>query len=187
MQPELEIQPLRLSDVKVLRTRQRRDDRGMFSEVFSRRAFAEAGLPFDFVQDNQSASVAVGTVRGLHYQATPFAQDKLIRVLRGRIYDVAVDLRRSSPTFMEWVSFELSAEDASQLLIPAGFAHGFCTLEPDTHVFYKVSNFYAPAHDFGVRWNDPELAIDWPVNEENAVLSDRDAGLPLIRDVNHWF
>jgi dTDP-4-dehydrorhamnose 3,5-epimerase len=187
MQPELEIQPLRLSDVKVLKTRKRVDSRGIFSEVYSRRTFAEAGLSFDFVQDNQSVSTALGTIRGLHYQRAPWAQDKLIRVLRGRIFDVAVDLRRASPTFMEWVSFELSAEAGNQILIPAGFAHGFCTLEPDTHVFYKVSNFYAPSHDHGIRWNDPEIAIDWPVNEDNAVLSDRDATLPLIRDVEHWF
>ena len=187
MQPELEIQPLRLSGVKVLRTRQRKDNRGMFSEVYSRRTFAEAGLSFDFVQDNQSVSAVAGTVRGLHYQTKPWAQDKLIRVVRGRIYDVAVDLRRSSPTFKQWVSFELSADDGNQILIPAGFAHGFCTLEPDTHVFYKVSNFYAPSHDSGIRWNDPDLAIDWPVQEGAAVLSDRDAKLPFIREVKSWF
>ena len=187
MHSELEIQPLRLGDVKILRTRVRTDSRGTFSEVYSHRTFSDAGLPFVFVQDNQSVSRAVGTIRGLHYQTSPWAQHKLIRVLRGRIYDVAVDLRRSSPTFKQWVSFELSAEDGQQILIPAGFAHGFCTLEPDTQVFYKVSNFYAPSHDFGIRWDDPELAIDWPVGPEKAVVSDKDSTLPFASQVEHWF
>lgn len=187
MQPELEIQPLRLGEVKLLRVRRNADHRGTFSEVFSRRTFAQAGLPVEFVQDNESASPTAGTVRGLHYQAEPYAQTKLIRVVRGRIYDVAVDLRRSSPTFLNWISVELSADDGTQLLVPAGFAHGFCTLEPDTHVLYKVTDFYAPRHEFGVRWNDPDLAIDWPVKEGNAIVSDKDAVLPLARHVEHCF
>ena len=187
MQPDLEIQPLRLSDVKVVKARSRADRRGSFCEVYSHRTFGEAGLSFDFVQDNQSISTAAGTVRGLHYQTSPWGQDKLVRVLRGRILDVVVDIRRSSPTFLEWVKFELSADDGNQLLIPIGFAHGFCTLEPDTHVLYKVSNYYAPSHEFGIRWDDPQLAIDWPVQRDRAVLSEKDAKLPLIRDVEHWF
>ena len=139
------------------------------------------------MQDNHSVSLAAGTVRGLHYQIVPWAQDKLVRVLRGKIYDVAVDLRRSAPTFLNWVSIELSADDGNQLLIPAGFAHGFCTLEPDTHVLYKVTNFYAPRHEFGIRWNDPDLAIDWPVKEDSAIVSDKDATLPFARQAEHWF
>jgi dTDP-4-dehydrorhamnose 3,5-epimerase len=187
MTSDLEIQPLRLDGVKVLRTKVWEDSRGSFSEMYSRRTFAEAGLSLDFVQDNESVSKAAGTVRGLHFQTNPWAQDKLVRVLRGRIYDVAVDIRRSSPTFKQWVAFELAAGDGNQLLVPAGFAHGFCTLEPDTHVLYKVTNFYAPSHDCGIRWNDPELGIDWPVDEEKAVLSDKDAKLPLLRDAAALF
>jgi dTDP-4-dehydrorhamnose 3,5-epimerase len=187
MQLELEIESLRLSGIKLLRTRIHADRRGTFSELYSRRTFAAAGLSLDFVQDNYSVSTAAGTVRGLHYQAPPWAQGKLIRVLRGRIFDVAVDLRKSSPTFLNWISIELSADDGSQLLIPVGFAHGFCTLEPDTHVLYKVTNFYAPAHDCGIRWNDPDLAIEWPVSEDRAIVSEKDVMLPIARDVERWF
>lgn len=187
MQSELEIKSLRLSGIKLLRPRTYADRRGTFSELYSRRTFAAAGLSLDFVQDNYSVSAAAGTVRGLHYQAAPWAQDKLIRVLRGRILDVAVDLRRSSPTFLNWTSIELSADDGSQLLIPVGFAHGFCTLEPDTHVLYKVTNFYTPAHEYGIRWNDPDLAIAWPVSEDRAIVSEKDVMLPPAQHVQHWF
>jgi dTDP-4-dehydrorhamnose 3,5-epimerase len=183
----MQIQSLQIPEVKVLRPRTLIDRRGSFSEVYSRRTFAEASLPCNFVQDNQSVSTATGTVRGLHYQALPWAQDKLVRVLRGRIYDVAVDIRKSSPTFLRWVSCELSADDGAQILIPAGFAHGFCTLEPDTYVLYKVTNFYAPDHEHGIRWNDPDLAIDWPINADRATVSEKDAVLPLAHHVEHWF
>ncbi len=182
----LDVQPLALPDVKIIRTRRLTDSRGVFSETYSRRTFHEAGIALEFVQDNHSVSTAAGVVRGLHYQGQPFAQDKLVRVVRGRIFDVAVDIRRSSPTFSKWVAAELSADQWNQMLIPAGFAHGFCTLEPDTEVIYKVTNFYAPEHDFGIRWNDPELAIAWPVLDNNAALSEKDAGLPFFKDVTHW-
>jgi len=185
--PDLDVRALRIPDIKVITARKWNDHRGWLSETFSRRAFAEAGLPFDFFQDNQSFSIEPGTVRGLHYQTTPWAQDKLIRVLSGRIYDVVVDIRRASTTFLQWISYELSADNGHQIFVPAGFAHGFCTLEPSTQVLYKVTNFYAPDHERGIRWNDPELAIDWPINEDRAIISEKDAVLPLVRHVKSWF
>jgi dTDP-4-dehydrorhamnose 3,5-epimerase len=149
--------------------------------------YAEAGIDLDFVQDNPSLSRASGTIRGLHYQGHPFAQDKLIRVVSGRIFDVAVDIRRSSPTFGKWVGVEISADKWNQVLIPVGFAHGFCTLEPDTEVIYKVTNYYSRQHDFGIRWNDPDLKVGWPVPESQAHLSEKDEQLPSFQDVVHWF
>ncbi len=163
------------------------DARGSFSETYHRARFAEHGIDLDFVQDNQSSSVAVGTVRGLHFQSPPMAQDKLVRVLRGRIIDVAVDIRRSSTTYGQWVAEELSAENRKQLLVPIGFAHGFCTLEADTHVLYKVTNHYSPAHDLGIAWDDPDLAITWPVTAANAVLSDKDAKMPRFKSLPAYF
>ena len=147
----------------------------------------EAGLSFNFVQDNHSLSRDVGTVRGLHFQSEPFAQDKLVRVLRGRILDVAVDLRRSSPTFKHYAAVELSLENWKQLFIPVGFAHGFVTLEPNTEVLYKVTNFYSPAHDFGVAWDDTEINIDWPIKGMKAVLSQKDRNLPALAHVENLF
>lgn len=147
----------------------------------------EAGLSFNFVQDNHSLSRDVGTVRGLHFQSAPFAQDKLVRVLRGRILDVAVDLRRSSPTFKHYAAVELSLENWKQLFIPVGFAHGFVTLEPDTEVLYKVTNFYSPAHDFGVAWDDTEINIDWPIKGTKAILSQKDRNLPALAHVEYLF
>jgi dTDP-4-dehydrorhamnose 3,5-epimerase len=126
-------------------------------------------------------------VRGLHFQSHPAAQNKLIRVLRGSIYDVAVDLRRSSPTYGKWVAETLTAEDGRQLLVPVGFAHGFCTLEPDTHVLYKVTGYYSPANDLGVAWDDPDFGIDWPVSPDKAMLSDKDAGLPPFKSLPTYF
>jgi len=156
------------------------DQRGSFCEVYNRSRFFDNGIELEFVQDNQSWSSAKGTVRGLHFQGHPAAQDKLVWVPRGRIFDVAVDLRRSSPTYGRWVGEELSAQNGRQMLIPVGFAHGFCTLEPDTYVFYKVTNYYSPKVDFGIAWDDPQLAIKWPVGRDAAVLSDRDAKLPPL-------
>lgn len=171
-----------IPEVKIITPKRLGDRRGFFSEVYVRKTFAAAGIDLDFVQDNHSRSREVGTIRGLHFQAPPFAQVKLVRVTRGRILDVAVDLRRSSPTFGRHVAVELSEENWRQLLVPIGFAHGFCTLEPDTEVLYKVTNDYAPAHDFGVAFDDPTLAIAWPVETEKAILSDRDRRLPRLAD-----
>lgn len=167
----------------LLRTKEFADARGVFMEAWSRRDFASLGVAEDFVQDNLSRSTQAGTIRGLHFQAPPHAQAKLVRVVRGRILDVAVDIRPESPTFRQHLTVELSAANGLQLYLPAGFAHGFCTLEPDTEVAYKTSAFYAPKHDRGIAWNDPELAIDWPVRADEAVLSDKDRRAPRFRDV----
>lgn len=183
----LEITPTAIPDVKVLLPRSFGDGRGSFSETYNAARFAEHGVKLNFVQDNQSWSAQPGTIRGLHFQSPPKAQDKLVRVLRGRILDVAVDLRRASPTYGKWVAEELSAENRKQLLVPIGFAHGFCTLEPDTEVLYKVTDYYAPANDLGIAWDDPDLAIAWPVKKDQAVLSDKDARQPAFRSLAAYF
>ena len=183
----MEVTDTAIPDVKIIKTKRFGDHRGFFTETFSTRGFAEAGLPSGFVQDNHSLSRPKGTVRGLHFQLAPFAQDKLVRVARGAIFDVAVDLRAASPSFGRWVAVRLSADEGNQLLVPIGFAHGFCTLEDDTEVFYKVTNFYSPHHDRGLLWNDPDLAIDWPVSAGDAVLSDKDQRLPRFRDLPPCF
>jgi dTDP-4-dehydrorhamnose 3,5-epimerase len=172
-----------IPDIKIICTERHADARGSFSETYHQLKFAGLGVSADFVQDNHSVSVCPGTVRGLHFQKPPFAQAKLVRVLRGAILDVAVDLRQASPTFGQHVCVRLSAENCNQLFVPTGFAHGFCTLVPDTEVLYKVSNFYAPEHDSGVLWDDPDLRIDWPVQRDAAVLSDKDTRLPRFRDI----
>lgn len=176
----MDITELAIPEVKLIRPRKFGDHRGFFSETWNRRTLAAAGLDFDFVQDNQSLSAEVGTVRGLHFQTPPFAQDKLVRVTRGAVFDVAVDLRRGSSTFGRHVGAVISAAEWNQILVPAGFAHGFCTLEPDTEVIYKVTNYYSPEHDCGMLWNDPALGIDWPVAADRAVLSDKDRKLPPL-------
>ncbi len=183
----MKVEPTQLPDVKIIIPDRFADARGFFSETYSRTRLARAGIDLTFVQDNHSLSVHPGVVRGLHYQLPPFAQDKLVRVIRGSIFDVAVDLRRSSPTFGRHVSFVLSAENARQALVPVGFAHGFCTLEPDTEVLYKVSADYAPDCERGIRWNDPALAIDWPVDPAAAVVSAKDAANPIWKDVIDFF
>jgi dTDP-4-dehydrorhamnose 3,5-epimerase len=178
---------LELSGLKLVTPKKFGDERGFFSETHNEKTWANAGLNFDFVQDNHSLSRDVGTVRGLHFQTAPFAQDKLVRVVNGRILDVAVDLRRSSPTFGRHVVVELSKENWRQLFIPIGFAHGFVTLEPDTEVIYKVTNFYSPQHDCGVAWDDPDIGVDWPIAAESAVLSEKDRKWPRLRDVAEVF
>ena len=174
----MQIRSLTIPDVRVLIPGRSGDRRGFFSEVYNRRTLAEAGITIDFVQDNHSRSAFRGTVRGLHFQTPPRAQDKLVRVVRGSVFDVAVDLRRSSPTYGRHVSVVLSAEAWNQILVPVGFAHGFMTLEPDTEVVYKVSDFYAPDCDEGLLWNDPALGIEWPIAEDQVVLSEKDRGHP---------
>ncbi len=172
-----------IPDVKIITPKKFGDHRGFFSEVYNRQAFAEAGIALDFIQDNHSLSAQVGTLRGLHFQSAPFAQDKLVRVPRGRILDVAVDIRKSSPTFGRHVAVELSAGNWRQLLVPTGFAHGFVTLEPDTEVMYKVTNYYSAGNDLGLAWDDADLAIAWPLPPGGAVLSDKDRKHPRLRDL----
>jgi dTDP-4-dehydrorhamnose 3,5-epimerase len=176
----MDVVSLSIPDVKLITPRRIGDARGFFAETFNRRRFAEAGLFADFTQDNHSLSRLCGTVRGLHFQRPPFAQAKLVRVLRGAVFDVVLDIRPASPTYGRHATIALSAAAGAQLLIPEGFAHGFCTTEPDTEVFYKVSRDYAPAHEGGILWNDPGLGIAWPVAPEQAVLSDRDRKWPTF-------
>ena len=183
----LEILPTAIEAVTIVAPKRFGDERGFFSEVYNASAFAEAGIETLFVQDNHSLSARVGTVRGLHFQSPPHAQVKLVRVTRGRILDVAVDLRRSSPTYGRHVAVELSAQNWRQLLVPVGFAHGFCTLEPDTEVVYKVSAPYAAAHDLGLAWDDPALGIAWPVGPAEATLSDKDRRQPRLADLPPYF
>ena len=178
--PALKVTRLAIPDVLLIEAPRIGDARGFFSETYNAKAAAEAGISLTFVQDNHSLSATVGTVRGLHYQSPPFAQDKLVRVTRGRILDVAVDIRKSSPTFGQHVSAEISAAQWNQIFVPAGFAHGFVTLEPDTEVVYKVTQVYAPAHDHGVLWSDPALRINWPVAAGAATLSDKDGKHPPL-------
>lgn len=179
----MEARSLAISDVKVITPSVFRDERGFLSETYSRRALAEAGIGADFVQDNHSLSRNRGVLRGLHFQTEPFAQGKLVRVVRGAVFDVAVDIRRGSSTFGRHVSCVLSAENWSQMWIPPGFAHGFCTLEPDTEVLYKVTAFYAPACDKGIAFDDPDIGIAWPIPQSELVISDKDRRHPRLRDL----
>ncbi|MGF1658998.1 MAG: dTDP-4-dehydrorhamnose 3,5-epimerase [Rubrimonas sp.] len=158
------------------------DARGFFCETWNARRMAEAGVDAAFVQDNHSHSAEAGTVRGLHYQRPPNAQGKLVRVARGRIRDVAVDVRRGSPSYGRWVAEELSWKNGAMLWVPRGFLHGFVTLEPDTDVVYKVDGFYAPESDGAIRFDDPDLAIDWGIAPDRAVLSAKDAAAPAFRN-----
>ena len=161
------------------------DARGYFMESYNKRHFEQLGISYDFVQDNQSFSARSGVIRGLHYQLNPKAQTKLVRVLTGAIYDVVVDIRKQSPTFGQWAAFVLTEDNNRQLLVPKGFAHGFCTLVPNTRVLYKVDEHYSPEHDRGVLWNDPDLGIDWPVAEP--ILSDKDRNQPRLKDAENNF
>jgi dTDP-4-dehydrorhamnose 3,5-epimerase len=161
------------------------DSRGFLLESYSRDSYVKGGVTAAFIQDNHSRSVKIGVIRGLHFQIPPCAQNKLIRVTRGAICDVTVDMRKSSPTFGQWRSFELSADNFRQLYVPAGFAHGFCTLNENSEVQYKVDNPYSPAHERGIRWDDPDLAIIWPVKEP--ILSARDQDLPYFKKIESPF
>jgi dTDP-4-dehydrorhamnose 3,5-epimerase len=187
MMSMLDIEPTAIPEVKILTPKRFDDGRGFFSEVYNRKRYEDAGVKLDFVQDNHSLSEKAGTIRGLHFQTAPFAQDKLVRVLRGRILDVAVDLRKSSPTFGQHVAVELSAKNWRQLLVPIGFAHGFCTLEPDTEVLYKVTNYYSAAHDGGLALDDPTLGIEWPVSLGDAILSEKDRKHPRLANLATCF
>lgn len=183
----MDVVALDIPDVKLLRPRRFADSRGFFSEIYNQRRETAAGIAADFVQDNVSLSHPVGTIRGLHFQFPPKAQAKLVMALRGRVLDVAVDCRKGSPTYGHHVSAVLDAEEWTQILVPVGFAHGFCTLEPDTMVLYKVTTHYAPELDSGILWNDPDLGIAWPVTAEQAVISDKDRTLPRFRDLADQF
>lgn len=181
------VEPTAIADVKIVTPKIFRDARGFFSETYNARVLAEAGIDAAFVQDNHSLSAEPGVVRGLHFQLEPRAQGKLVRVARGAILDVAVDIRAGSPTWGRHVAVELSAENWRQLWVPPGFAHGFCTLVPDTEVIYKVTDFYAPDHDRAIAWDDPALAITWPVAAGAAILSDKDRRAPRLADIGIAF
>ena len=181
------ITPQSIPDVLLIEPARSGDHRGFLSETYNQRVLAEAGFTRPFVQDNHSFSRQRGTLRGMHFQIPPHTQDKLIRVTRGVVLDVAVDLRRSSPTFGQHVAVELSADNWRQLLIPKGFAHGFQTLTDDCEVLYKVSDYYAPAAERGVMWNDPALGIDWPMTGDEVILKPGDTRWPLLADLAHDF
>lgn len=176
----MQIEQTALPGVVILTPARFGDARGFFSESWSRKRLAEAGIDLDFVQDNHSVSARAGTVRGLHFQSPPHAQAKLVRCGRGVLWDVAVDIRRGSPSFGQWVGVELSAENGRQLLIPAGFLHGFVTRVDDTEIVYKCTDYYAPECDGALRWNDPQIGIDWGLEPGHAILSDKDARAPLL-------
>jgi dTDP-4-dehydrorhamnose 3,5-epimerase len=183
----MDVKPLTLSGLVLLKPRRFSDSRGYFFESYNEKAFHAAGIAAKFVQDNQSFSAAKGTIRGLHFQLPPAPQAKLVRVVQGSVYDVAIDLRVGSPTFGRSEGATLTAEGGDQIFVPRGFAHGFCTLEPDTLVAYKVDEFYAPASDSGLIWNDPTLAIKWPVAVHDAVLSEKDQKLSRFEDFKSPF
>jgi len=186
--PRIDFQRLDpLHDIILLSPPRFHDERGFFSETYNAADLRAIGITDPFVQDNHSLSLAKGTIRGLHFQIPPRAQGKLVRVVRGAILDVAVDIRHNSPTFGQHVAVELSAENWNQLWIPPGFAHGFCTLEPCTEVLYKVTDYYSPAHDRGLAFDDPDLGIPWPVRPEDAILSEKDRSHPPLRDLPTYF
>ncbi|WP_339788633.1 dTDP-4-dehydrorhamnose 3,5-epimerase [Paenibacillus sp. FSL R7-0313] len=176
----MKVTALKLEGAKILEPKVHGDHRGFFMESYNDQIMKDNGVNYSFIQDNQSLSVETGVIRGLHYQLNPKAQTKLIRVLSGVIYDVIVDVRKSSPTFGQWVGVILSEHNQRQLLVPKGFAHGFCTLVPNTQVLYKVDEYYSPENDRGILWNDPSLGIDWPTS--NPILSDKDQRHPLLAD-----
>lgn len=181
----MKLTSLKLQDAALLEPVVLGDHRGFFMESYNEQVMQELGVTYTFIQDNQSLSTEPGVLRGLHYQLNPKAQTKLIRVLSGAIYDVILDIRHSSPTFGQWVAVTLSEHNKRQLLIPKGFAHGFCTLVPNTQVLYKVDEYYSPEHDRGIIWNDPALAIDWPVSEP--LLSDKDRHHPTLAEAEMNF
>ena len=176
----MQIEETRLPGVVILTPTRFGDARGFFSESWNAERMREAGLDYSFVQDNHSMSRETGTLRGLHFQSPPHAQDKLVRCGRGRLFDVAVDIRTGSPTFGDWVGVELSYENGKQLMVPAGFLHGFVTREPDTEIIYKCTDFYAPECDGAVRWDS--CGIDWDLGGIDPVLSEKDTAAPALAD-----
>lgn len=184
---QMQIMDTALAEIKVIMAQRIGDTRGFFSEVWNARDFSLVGIDTTFVQDNHVRNPFKGTLRGLHYQVPPAAQGKLVRVTRGAIFDVAVDVRRGSASFGRQATAVLTADNWYQLWIPPGFAHGYCTLEDDTEVQYKTTDFYSPAHDHGIAWNDPALMITWPVTIETAIVSDRDRSLPRLCEQTELF
>lgn len=182
----MEIIQTNLAGVVILVPQRYHDDRGFFSETWNRRQMMARGLNYDFVQDNHSLSKQAGTVRGLHFQSPPHAQSKLVRCGKGRLFDVAVDVRKGSSTYGQWTGVELSFENGKELLIPAGFLHGFVTREPNTEIIYKCSDYYAPDCDGAIRFDDPEIGIDWAL-DRGPILSDKDSSAPLLRDFDSPF
>jgi len=183
----VKVEALAIPDVKLVTPQKFGDARGFFSETWQQERFAAAGIPGPFIQDNHALSTQRGVLRGLHLQVPPSGQGKLVRVVRGAIWDVAVDVRHGSPSFGKWVAAELSAENWQQLWVPVGFLHGYCTLTEVTEVIYKVSGPYDRAAERGVIWNDPDLALPWPVPPGGALLSDKDTVLPRLADCPVWF
>ncbi|WP_342415693.1 dTDP-4-dehydrorhamnose 3,5-epimerase [Paenibacillus sp. FSL R10-2782] len=178
----MKVIPLKLKGAKIIEPVVHGDHRGFFMESYNEQIMKENGIDHAFIQDNQSLSVETGVIRGLHYQRNPKAQTKLIRVISGAIYDVILDIRKSSPTFGQWLGVILSEHNRRQLLVPKGFAHGFCTLVPNTQVLYKVDEYYSPENDRGILWNDPALGIDWPTS--HAILSEKDQKHPVLADAD---
>lgn len=183
----MKVEALAIPEVKLITPPKFSDSRGFFSETWSASKLKAQGFDEHFVQDNQSFSAQKGTIRGLHCQVAPHVQGKLVRVIKGAIWDVAVDIRRGSPTYGKWVAAELSTEKWAQLWVPSGFLHGFCTLLPDTEVIYKVTGDYAKDCERAVRWNDPTLALPWPIAPDEALLSEKDQAAPLFNATDHWF
>jgi dTDP-4-dehydrorhamnose 3,5-epimerase len=181
----MEVTGLPIKEVKILTPVRYCDARGVFSEIYSKRALEAAGIKVDFVQDNHSLSIATGVLRGLHFQIPPFAQAKLLCVTRGAIFDVVVDIRVGSPSFGQHLVTTISAELGNQIWVPEGFAHGFCTLEPNTEVQYKVTRYYSAAHDRGILWSDPALGIAWPIAASEAIISVKDQKHPLLADLRY--
>jgi dTDP-4-dehydrorhamnose 3,5-epimerase len=182
----MDIEQTSLPGVLILTPQRFGDDRGFFSESWNQRRLAEAGINIDFVQDNHSLSREAGTLRGLHFQTPPHAQAKLVRCGRGALFDVVVDIRQGSPTYGHWVGVELSFDDGRQLLVPEGFLHGFVTRQADTEIIYKCSDYYTPDCDAAVRYDDPDIGIDWGL-EASPMLSDKDAAAPRLRDLPAYF
>ncbi|OME70383.1 dTDP-4-dehydrorhamnose 3,5-epimerase [Paenibacillus sp. FSL A5-0031] len=178
----MNIMKTKLSGVYLIEPVVHVDSRGFFMEIYNKNSFEKFGLDYSYVQDNFSSSDRKGTIRGMHYQMNPKAQTKLISVIEGEIFDVVVDIRRNSPTFGQWVGEVLSSENKRQILVPSGFAHGFCTLKVKTQVHYKVDEYYSPENDRGIRWNDPEIGIEWPTLEP--ILSKKDEALPLLKEID---
>lgn len=183
----MKIEQTTLPGVLILTPPRFGDSRGFFSESWNKAGLCDAGVDIDFVQDNHSLSSSLGTGRGLHFQAPPFAQDKLVRCGRGTLFDVAVDIRQGSPTYGKWFGVELSFENGKQLFIPAGFLHGFVTREPDTEIIYKCSNYYAPQADGTIRLDDPDIGIDWGLGGAKLILSEKDTAAPYLKDFKSPF